>query len=479
MKNIRPLLLTLFCAPWALLTGPLSAALDTAIVPAEAQWVVYADFNEMRQTVIGQEIITRTQQQYAKETANDPMNGLNIGGLISQIMETVGSVTLSGTAITDQPEEMDGTAIIQGTAKMRTISEGLAAHMILAQPEFVKELDDLPFEAYGVHDGSAEELVIAFPEEQIVMVSRSREHLLIALEAFRTGEGSLQQGNGALTPMLPTNEEYYLYAASVVPSSEIPDGNEPAARILKMTQSASLLLSEEGEEIVARATLVADSDATATRLTKVVNGMTALLSLAQDSDEELVRFIESVSVEQTDTKVEVQMGYSSAKLVELAQPNLEREVRQQDRQKQEREAQFTVQGELVSDWKGNRTDDESEFITHTSDPVQLEAGTIVQVAGRARGNDRGRIDWVEIVPLGADSGDFYEAEFMRIWNYRIQKYDKASGGEMLVSRTGNGIGRAQLRFNGPAGDYQIKVGYVDDLGGVAHYKVSVQQPTAK
>jgi hypothetical protein len=83
------------------------------------------------------------------------------------------------------------------------------------------------------------------------------------------------------------------------------------------------------------------------------------------------------------------------------------------------------------------------------------------------------------VPLGADSGDFYEAEFMRIWNYRIQKYDKASGGEMLVSRTGNGIGRAQLRFNGPAGDYQIKVGYVDDLGGVAHYKVSVQQPTAK
>ena len=78
-----------------------------------------------------------------------------------------------------------------------------------------------------------------------------------------------------------------------------------------------------------------------------------------------------------------------------------------------------------------------------------------------------------------NSGDFYEAEFMRIWNYRIQKYDKASGGEMLVSRTGNGIGRAQLRFNGPAGDYQIKVGYVDDLGGVAHYKVSVQQPTAK
>lgn len=479
MKKIRQSLLLSTGALLGLLTSPVNAALDTAIVPADAQWVVYADFDEMRQTVIGQEIIARTQQQYAKETADDPMNSLNIGGLISQIMETVGSVTLSGTAITDNPEEMDGTAIIQGTAKMRTISEGLVAHMILTEPELVKELDDLPFEAYGVHDGSAEELVIGFPEEQIVLVSRSREHLLIALAAFRTGKGSLQQGSGALTPMLPTREKYYLYAASVVPSSEIPDGNEPAARILKMTQSAAVLLAEEGEEIVARATLVADSDATATRLTKVVNGMTALLSLAQDSDEELVRFIESVSVTQTDTKVQVQMAYSSAKLVELAQANLEREARQQARREQEREDQFTVQGELVSDWKGDRAEGASEFLTHTSDPVYLQSGTIVHVSGRARGSDRGRIDWVEIVPTGADSGEFYEAEFMRIWNYRIQKYDNASGGEMLVARSGNGIGRAQLRFSGPAGDYQIKVGYVDNTGGVAHYKVSVQQPAAE
>jgi hypothetical protein len=329
MKKTPHFLLALICAPLALLTSPAAAAVDTAIIPADAQWVVYADFNAMRQTVIGQEIITRTQLQYAKETANDPMNGLNVGGLISQIMETVGSITLSGTAITDNPEEMDGTAIIQGTAKMRTISEGLVSHMILTEPEFVKEQLDLPFEAYSLHDGMKAELMIGFPDEPIVLVSRSREHMLKALDAFRTGKGSLQRTSGALTPMLPTHESYYLYAASVVPSSEIPDGNEPAARILKMTQSAAVLLAEEGDDIVARATLIADSDATATRLTKVVNGMTALLSLAQDSDEELVRFIESVDVEQTDEKVEVQMSYSSSKLVELAQANLEREARQQ------------------------------------------------------------------------------------------------------------------------------------------------------
>jgi hypothetical protein len=138
-----------------------------------------------------------------------------------------------------------------------------------------------------------------------------------------------------------------------------------------------------------------------------------------------------------------------------------------------------VKGDLVSEWKGDRAEGASEFLTHTSEVVRLDRGTIVHVSGRARGNDRGRVDWVEIVPVGADSGELFEAEYMRIWNYRIQKYDLASGGEMLVARSGNGIGRAQLRFNGPSGDYQIKVGYVDNTGGVAHYKVSVEQPAVE
>lgn len=473
MKTIRQILPILAAAPLSVLFNPAQAAIDPAIVPVSAQWVVYADFAEMRQTEIGQEVINRVQEEYAKEAKDDGMGKLNIGALISQIMETVGSITLFGTAITENPEEMDGTAVISGTPKMRTISEGLIASLILSEPEKVTEISDMPFEAYSLND----EIVFGFPEEPIVLVSRSREHMIGAWDVYRTGRGSLQQSSGALSSMLPREESYYVFASSVVPSSEIPDSNEPQARILKMTKSASMMLAEVGDDIVARATLVADSDATATRLSKIVNGMTALLSLAQDSDEDLVEFIDSVMVKQTDERVEVQMSYSSAKLIELAEANLERELRQQSRREQEISDQFKVTGELISEWKGTRGDDESEFQSHTSEVVSLERGTVIHVASRKRGNDSGRLDWVELVPVGEDSGERYEAEYLRIANYRIQKYDLASAGEMLVVR--GGIGRAQLRFNGPIGEYLIKVGYVDNTGGEATYKVSLEQPDSE
>lgn len=473
MKNIRQILPLLVAAPLALLWSPSHAAIDTAIVPASSQWVVYADFAEMRQTEIGQEIITRIQAEYAKESKDDAMEKINVGGLITQIMETVGSVTMFGTAITENPEEMDGTMVISGTPKMRTISEGLVAHLFLTEPDKITEITDMPFEAYSLHG----EIVIGFPEESIVLASRSREHMVGALEVYRTGNASLQKSRGALSEMLLPDDSYYVFASSVVPSDELPDSNEPQARILKMTQSASVMLAEAGDDIVARATLMADSENTATRLMKIVNGLTALLSLAQDSDEDLVEFIDSVRAKQTDSKVEVQMSYSSAKLIELAEANLEREARQQERREKEIEDQFKVTGELVAEWKGTRGDDESEFQSHLSDVVSLERGTVIHVAGRRRGNDSGRLDWVELIPVGEESGERYEAEYLRLSNYRIQKYDLASGGEMLIAR--NSIGRARLRFNGPAGEYMIKVGYVDNTGGVATYKVSLEYPDSE
>ncbi|GAB5562330.1 MAG: hypothetical protein SynsKO_39770 [Synoicihabitans sp.] len=470
MKTIRSLIARLSLALAGLGVTSTQAALEPAIVPSSAQWVAYADFNQMRQTDLGQEIIVRVQEQYAKETKDDPMGNLNVAGLITQVMETIGSITMFGTAITDDPEEMDGTAVIQGTDKMRIISEGLIAHFLLTEPNKIGEISDLPFEAYAI-DG---QIFVGFPDEPIVLVSRSRDHMVSALNVFRSGAQSLRSAPGALTPMLPQEDSYYMFASSVVPSAEIPDSNEPQARILKMTQSASVMLAEVGDDILARATLVADSEETAQRLGKIVNGVTALLSLAQDSDEDLVQFIESVRVQQNADRVDVQMSYPSIKLVELAQANIEREARQQQRRQEAIEATLNVPGEEIASWQGSRAESESEMQDFLTDPVSLVPGTTIFISAWRRNNDPGRLDYIEIIPVGAEKGEKFEAEYMRLSNYRIQKYDRASGGEMLVVRGGSG--RAQMRFGGEAGDYQIRVRYVDNTGGVARYKVSVRDP---
>lgn len=454
--------------------GPASthAALDPEIVPASAQWVVHADFDLMRQSEMGQEIISKVQEAYAKDTQDKPMEDLNVGSLISQVMQTIGHVTLFGTAITENPEEMDGTAVIEGTAKMRTISEGLIAHMYLTQPDGIDEVSDLPFEAYSIN----EEMFVGFPEEPIVLMSRSREHMEKALTVYRSGADSLQRKGGDLKPMLPRHDSYYLFAASVVPSIEMGDSNEPQARILKMTQSASVTLAEVGENITAHATLVADSESTAERLVKIVNGMTALLSLAQDSDEDLREFIESVVVELSDERVDVTMTYPSGKLMELAEANMHREARAHERRMREIEESFEVPGEEIASWKGVRQEEESELQIQLIESVALTPGTKIYVSGRRGGNDSARIDYIEIIPAGAEQGDKFEAEYMRLANYRIQAYDQVSGGEMVAVRGGTRGGRAQLMFNGAAADYSIKIRYVDNAPGVAHYKVSLEHP---
>lgn len=459
-----------------LAAGPVTtrAALNAEIVPADAQWVVYADFNQMRQTELGQEIIGKVQEEYARESRDEPMENLDVGSLITQVMQTIGHVTLFGTAITEDPEEMDGTAIIEGTEKMRTIAEGLVAHMYLTEGDKISEVVDLPFEAYSV-DG---EMYVGFPEEPIVLTSRSREHMVKALEVYRTGANSVQRKGGTLGDMLPDTDSYYLFASSVVPSRDMGDSNEPHARILKMTQSASMYLAEDGDDIRAHATLVADSDATAERLVKVVNGMTALLSLAQDSDEDLRAFIDSVEVRQNDERVDVGMSYPSGKLMELAEANMHREARAQERRMREVEESFKVPGQEIASWQGTRSAEESAMQTFVTEPVALTSGTTVFVSGRRRGNDNARLDYIEIIPAGAETGEKFEAEYMRLANYRIQRDERMSGGEMVVIRSG-GAGRAQLKFSGESGDYAIKVAYVDNDQGVAHYKVSLGHPDSE
>ena len=452
------------------------AAIDAGIVPEESKWVVYADFAKMRDSALGQELLANIEQEtlMGEETPIMPD--------FAAIMMTIGRVTAFGDQLTENPEEMNGAMIIEGTDKLRKIADGVIAHLLLSEPEMIEELKDLPFEAYRIQG----EMVVGMPDEPILIASRSVERLVATLDVYRGKGKSLKTTQGALTPMLPPGDAYYLFGASVVPSPEMENGNTPQARILKMTQAASVRIGEADGNAVANAMLVADSDETANRLGKIVNGMTALLSLAQSTEADLVKFIESVKVAQVDRTVTLQMAYPTDQLIALAQANMQKEARAEEEREHERDAAFSMPGEQVAKWIADADIDgpqstANNFVTHSAGVVKLVPGAIITVGSRINGNEGARVDYLEITPV-AEGGlkQRQEVEFMRLDNYRIEKTEHASGGELVVARDSRrGIGRAKMQFAGAAGEYRIDVRYVDENDGQAEFKLSVTQPGAE
>src|SRR4051812_27281650 len=191
MQNLSRFLI---CAV-SLLPLAASAAPNTAIVSADAKWMVYADFNVLRNSTLGKEIIALAEKEAGASDAPVIPNA-------QKILATLGAVTAYGSTFSDKPDEMDGTLIAQGTPDLRKIAESILLTQTIAMPEQFVEISDLGFPAYGVKQGPRParrpakddatepkkvepkvaatardpnkiELVIAFPPEGIVIVSKS------------------------------------------------------------------------------------------------------------------------------------------------------------------------------------------------------------------------------------------------------------------------------------------------------------------
>src|ERR1044071_390930 len=166
------------------------AGYNPAIVAADARWVVYADLNALRETTLGKELVS------AIEKAQSQATGGMIGVDFSKVLLTVGSLTAYGTNLSPDPKAVDGALIAQGTPELRKIAESVLLQGTLAQPDVFSEVKDLPFPAYAITDPKAPEamrmqVMIAFPPEPIVIVSKSKAQVVKARDVFRGSAPSL------------------------------------------------------------------------------------------------------------------------------------------------------------------------------------------------------------------------------------------------------------------------------------------------
>jgi hypothetical protein len=214
-------------------------------------------------------------------------------------------------------------------------------------------------------------------------------------------------------------------------------------------------LGERGPDTFAHAELLASSDRNAEKLMKILQGMAAVLSLAETNDKQLADFLNSTTVTRDKDTVSLNLAYSSARLLQMTQAlQVQHEGRPVNRQPP------ITMGKVIAEW--GPTGVEAPSGTYTGDPllqvienVKLTNGNTVTVGRALNGGKNAKFTSVEIVPAeGGGAPLMFRSEIMR-----------STRGTMW-----------QFQFPGADGVYTLKVSYVPDPDGKTKFAVSVGEP---
>ena len=464
MKNVLPLL----CSA-AMAVLPLSsshAALDPKIVSADARWLLHVDFNLLRQSEIGRTLLETATKNHPPEK-DGPVHVD-----FQKVLATVGRATAYGANFAHDPQLIDGTLVVEGTADLRKIAEGYVAQAMVSTPDSVTEIKDLPFEAYAI----GRDVFVGFPKEPIILISKVKAQLTRAYELYQGKGASMAKAAASpLRDLVPSTSDAFLVAASVVPGESVAPEAGPHARLMKLAQSASVTVGERDKMTFANIKLLADSGDTADKLQKIVQGLTAMASLANTDNHDLEEFMKSVTVERQNLAVVLKLSYASERLGGMIKT-----LQQQDHARVVHVGP-SASGKLIAEWKadqdlGVNEPAESSRAVHTVENVHLSAGTIIRLTGRNDAGEQARIDYVEIQPSAGGNALKFEAEYMKLNRYRVEDWPAASGGKAIVARAGTGA--AELQFPGAPGDYTLKVHYFDEADGKSTFTVRIEDPSA-
>ena len=243
--------------------------------------------------------------------------------------------------------------------------------------------------------------------------------------------------------------------ASVVPTEPLFPQNAPQARILQLATSGALAIGEQGGNTFAHAELLASSGNNAEKLMKILQGMTAMLSLAESNDKQLAEFLNSTTVAREKDTVTLDLAYSSARLAQMIQAmRASGEVRPANR------APTITAGTAVAEWGGDDAklapDAAKTPVVREIQNVKLGTGDMITLGRSLNGGRDAKFLRVEAVPTGGGAPLTFTSEFMR-----------SVRGSMW-----------QFPFPAADGSYTLKVSYLPDPEGKAKFAVSVREPKA-
>lgn len=447
------------------------AAFNPALVSGDATWAVYADLNALRTGPLGQHLIDVISQAKFQTAAGE------IGIDPQKALATVSSVTAWGTSFSADPKKIDGALIAQGTPELRKIAEGLLLQINVAHPDKViipdHRQNDHTFSEYVLNDehknpdGSVtiNQVFIAFPVEPLVIVSKSQEQLLKAYNVFRGNVPSLAANAASpLKKFLASSADATVFAVSQVPPDSTFGDAGPQGRILKMTRASAVAIGERESNTFAHAELLAASGDDADRLVKILQGMSAMLSLATTNNNQLTTFLNSISTTRNGDTVTLDASYPSAGLVEIFK-NIQSQAiaPAMGNGGHPAPASLLINGTAIAEWQAvvapaPAAGTTPALATHTAENVPLKTGSVITLGRASMGGESVRFDRIEITPSGGGAPLVFRSSFMR-----------------QAGPRGNW---SLLEFPGADGTYTLKVSYTNDPTGKAKFAISVRDPKA-
>jgi hypothetical protein len=245
-----------------------------------------------------------------------------------------------------------------------------------------------------------------------------------------------------------------------VPSEKVFPDNAPQARILQMAKAGSVAFGERGPDIVAHIDLDASSPAMAEKLMKILEGMTAMLSLAETTDKQLADFLNATTVARSGDMVTLDLAYPSTRLVAMVQNIQQAQKAPPPSQAQVPRPALITNGKTLSEWHAEAGPDSAGQLipaTRTIENVPLKNGTTITLGRLFNGGKNVRFDSIAITPAnGAGAPLVFRSDFMKAF--------------------GRGGNMAQFQFPGGDGTYTLKVTYLNDPDGKATYAVSLKDP---
>lgn len=287
----------------AALAGPL----QPAHIAADARWLIHLDVEALLTTTVGQTLAREAIEPKMSEVATALKHHLDFDFDWRRIR----SLTLYGAEY-GGPERLRGVMLVDTDLDLAAgFAAALQKQAALghAQDGDLQLLEDGPQPLYCIK----EDLYVALQPGAPAIVGKARRTTLKARSVLIGGAPNLNSGAG-LTRLISPGRDHFLLVAAEGFSDAAPAA--PRARVLKMADALQLTLAESGDLVQAALNLTARTPETAQQMQQVIQGMTALVTLSQVENPDLLKLVNGLRVAVNDRQLQLTLSLPAAEVAQ-------------------------------------------------------------------------------------------------------------------------------------------------------------------
>ena len=266
----------------------LLAAVGPKDLPDASKWYFHADFEEMRSSEAGQHLYAWLQDEVFEEVRED--TGVDLEKEIDQItaFATAGEnviVVIEGNISQDSEDKMLAVAAASGS--LDKLGSGSKAYY------FVDENDDhggnsnIDIDVDSFDDGA----YFSFAVKNKILVTATEADM----ETMLANNGKHPGATNAKGALFVLSAERSLMQAGVK-AGDLGDDFDWDSNILKNTEQAGIIVTDENGKIAIKAQLVTTEKEMAGSLASIVRGLISLQVFNDELDPELASLLQNTSV---------------------------------------------------------------------------------------------------------------------------------------------------------------------------------------